>query len=176
MKKYISFVTMAVMMAVAVPMLIACGSDDDEETMEWKDPNAPTVGTHRIDIVFSGATQGWEVYAGFTGTPENGDVYTGAELFENGVRLEKDTPNWLCSELRNYSITTDNHCIGLWLVLTINRDDRKTLEPMTVTLTGYVNGKQTQQKNYTVTNDSGIATHINFASEKDVFDVKEFGK
>ncbi len=174
MKKNMNFLLMAVMMAVAVPMLTACGSDDDEETTEWKDPNAPTVGTHRIDIVFSGATQGWEVYAGFTGTPENGDVYTGAELFENGVRLEKDTPNWLCSELRNYSITTDNHCIGLWLVLTINRDDRKTLEPMTVTLTGYVNGKLTQQKSYTVTNDSGFVTHIGFGSETDVFDVKEF--
>lgn len=168
---------MAVLMAVTVPMLTACGSDDDEDDPnEWVDPNANTVGTHRIDIIFSGATQGWEVYAGFTGTPENGDVYTGAELFENGVRLEKDSPNWLCSELRNYSITTDSHCIGLWLSLTINRDDRKTLEPMTVTLIGYVNGKLMQQKSYTVTNDSGTSVIIGFGSEKDVFDVKEFGK
>ena len=177
MKKYISFMMMVVMMAMTVPMITACNSDDDEnDPNEWTDSNAYTVGTHRIDIIFSGSTQGWEIHAAFTGTPEDGNVYTGAEMFENGVRLEKNSPNWLCSELRNYSITTDNHSIGLWLSLSIFRDERKTLEPMTVTLMGYVNGKLMQQKSYTVTNDSGTSVIIGFGSEEDVFDVMEFGK
>lgn len=178
MKKYISFMMMAAMMAVTVPMLTACGSDDDEEDgngTEWVSPNANTLGTHRIDIIVTGNTSGWGMSAGFTGTPENADVYTGAKLFENGIRLEKDSPAWLCGELRNYSISTDNKCIGLWLALTITKETNAPLEPMTVTLMGYVNGKLMQQKTYTVNNESGLTTHINFGSEKDVFDVKEFG-
>lgn len=176
MKKYISFVMMAVLMAATVPMLTACGSDDDEnEPSEWRDPNANTVGTHRIDIIVTGNTSGWGMTVGFTGTPENADVYTGAELFENGIRLEKESPAWLCGELRNYSVSTDNKCIGLWLTLTVNRETKATLEPMTITMMGYVNGKLMQQKTYTVTDESGVTTHINFGSEKDVWDVKEFG-
>ena len=177
MKKYISFWMMAALMVATIPMLTACSSDDDEEeNVEWTGQNDGfTVGTHRIDIIVSGNTRGWGMGVGFTGTPENADVYTGAELFENGIRIEKNSPNFICGELRNYSITSDNKCIGLWLALTINKETEAPLEPMTVTLKGYVNGKLMQEKTYTATDESSFTTHITFGSEKDVFDVQGFG-
>ena len=167
MKKYLSLTLMTAMMAVAVPLLTACGDDDDDDGQtELPCINA---GTHRIDVSFSGDTFGWGVHVTFTGTPM---YYTGVDqvstLYENGKELPKDDHvTWSSDEIRDYSVSTDDKSQLLTCGVSISKPYDASTQPkgtIVVHFKGYINGKQTKEKTFSMSPTEGNIKHIYFMS------------
>lgn len=168
MRKYLSFVMMAVLMTAVVPLLTACGSDDEDDVQtELPDIN---VGTHRVDVSFSGDTFGWGVHVTFTGTPVNiSSAHQGSALYENGIELLKeDDVTWSCEEIRDYSVSTDSKSQLLTCGVSISKPYDAATQPrgtLVVHFKGYINGKLTKEKTYSMSPNDGNIKHIYFLSD-----------
>lgn len=159
---------MVTAIAVTVPMLISCGNDNEDDG-QTEQPGI-NVGTHRIDVSFSGDTFGWGVHVSFTGTPMYyTDVAMTSDLYENGIKLPKeDNVIWSCDEIRDYSVSTDNKSQLLTCGVSIDKPYDAATQPrgtLVVHLKGYINGKQTKEKTYSMSPNDGNIKHIYFMSD-----------
>lgn len=159
---------LAVLLAAVVPLLTACGSDDEDDGQT--EQHGINVGTHRIDVSFSGDTFGWGVHVTFTGTPM---YYTDAakvsDLYENSIQLSKeDDVTWSCEEIRDYSVSTDSKSQLLTCGVSISKPYDAATQPrgtLVVHFKGYINGKQTKEKTYSMSPNDGNIKHIYFMSD-----------
>ena len=69
MKKYFISIFMAMVASMCVATFTACGGSDDDDI--GGESGNLTVGTHRVDVEFSGETAGWNVSLTFLGTDKN---------------------------------------------------------------------------------------------------------
>lgn len=163
---------MVTAIAVTVPMLTACGDDDDEEETE----QGVTVGTHRIDVSFSGDTQGWDVGLTFLATAyhANGTPFPG--MYENGEQLETSyAGTWKCEEIRDYSVSTGSNCQSLLLTLAISKSYSEAVTgTIIVHVKSYVNNKLKKEKTYSMSPADGTEKQITFFSSMDLDDERVF--
>lgn len=150
---------MMAMMAVVCMTFAACGGDDKDD-----DPGnvvKTTTGVHRIDVEFSGATDGWSLQAMFIGTHGN---TSSVELYENGKKVGTDVPGTFVGDtFRNYSVETDASC-DLFEV-TLSAIPMTNPGTFTVTLKGYVNGKQTNMKVFEFKPDAQVKGCIFYSED-----------
>ena len=132
---------MAMVASMCLVTFTACGGSDDDDI--GGESGNLTVGTHRVDVEFSGETAGWNVSLTFLGTDKN--VTKASRLYENGSALTTVDGVWLATEFRPYSVTTDNDSQSLQCTVTL-RKKYAGASPVTVTLKGYVNGKQVKMR------------------------------
>ena len=130
---------MLALMIAAVFTFTACGGDDDDELPDVYVKT--TEGVHRIEVSFSGSTAGWKCDATFIGTYGTGY----SKLYENGVQVG-DAYGYSDDKLRSYAIETDAKCDLMSITMILSHGISVSVEPITVTLKGYVNGKQTNMK------------------------------
>lgn len=162
MKKYFKPLMLAVLMAVSVPLFTACGSDDEEEKTE----QGVAVGSHRIDVSFSGDTQGWDVGLTFLATAyyANGTPFPG--MYENGKELETSyAGTWKSYEMRDYSVSTGSNCQSLLLTLAISKSySESATGTITVHVRSYVDNKLKKEKTYSMSPADGTEKQITFFS------------
>ena len=160
MKRIISakYHMMAMIVAVCVTFA-ACGGDDKDD-----DPGnvvKTTTGVHRIDVEFSGATDSWSLQVMFIGTHGN---TTSVDLYENGKKLGTEVPGTFIGDtFRNYSVETDASC-DLFEV-TLSAIPKTNPGSFTVTLKGYVNGKQTNMKVFEFKPDAQVKGCIFYSED-----------
>ncbi|MBE6258286.1 MAG: hypothetical protein E7103_10090 [Prevotella sp.] len=160
MKRIISakYHMMAMIVAVCVTFA-ACGGDDKDD-----DPGnvvKTTTGVHRIDVEFSGATDSWNLQVMFIGTHGN---TTSVDLYENGKKLGTEVPGTFIGDtFRNYSVETDASC-DLFEV-TLSAIPKTNPGSFTVTLKGYVNGKQTNMKVFEFKPDAQVKGCIFYSED-----------
>ena len=130
---------MLALMMAAVFTFTACGGDDDDDLPDGYVKT--TEGVHRIEVSFDGNTTGWNCDATFIGTYGTSAV----KLYENGERVG-DEYGYSDNKLRGYTIETDAKCDLMSVTVILSHSSFASVEPITVTLKGYVNGKQTNMK------------------------------
>lgn len=167
MKKYLESMFMVVMAIACVTSFASCGGDDDD--IPGEEYSDITIGTHRIDVEFEGNTTPWTTSVGFSAvnTPANG---IGASLFEDGKELSQGTGTWTGYEFRSYSVSTNDKCQAFCCLVWVKANHHSTkLEPITVRLTGYVNGKKMKERTVVI-EDNSKTTLITFFSEHSLKD------
>lgn len=173
MKKYLESMFLAVLVIACVTTFASCGgNDDDIPGAEYSDV---TIGTHRVDVEFEGNTTPWTVSVGFSAVKAS-STGMGASLYEDGKELNNSDGVWIDRKFRSYSVSTDDRCITLCCVIDCKTNPHlNKLEPITVRLKGYVNGKLKKEKTI-VCEDNGKSKLICFNSEVAEGDyVQEFG-
>lgn len=158
MKKYCVSILMAALAIVCVTTFVSCGGDDDESTPGTETGNI-TVGTHRIDVSFEGNTSGWTTTVAFSAVKASA-TGMGAKLYEGGQELTTEGGSWIDNKFRNYSVSTDEKCQSLLVVVYCRRNAHATAEPITVHLKGFIDGKQ--QKEQSIVADGSHATRTIF--------------
>lgn len=136
--KRVFFYSVMAMMAMCV--FTACGGDDKDGDLSG-DYVQTEQGVHRITVTFSGNTDGWGADLYFTATLGNSGF---SNIYENGKQVNDMTGAWGTSGMRDYDITSGADCDLMTLTLSVT--GRADAEPVSVTLKGYVNGKQTNMK------------------------------
>lgn len=160
-KRIFSFMMLTAFSVVCATSFTACGGDDDD--VIGGEINNLTVGTHRIDVSFEGKTDGWKASITFTGTSY--PITTeGSSLYENGEKLNAVGGTWTENNFRSYSISTDSKSQNLLVMVVIRKNMHATVQPVTVNLRSYVNGKQKKMKSIIVDGNHGAKT-ITFYSE-----------
>lgn len=142
----IKYLMMAVLTVVCMTFT-ACG-DDDKEYDPGYGKTELLEGVHRIEVSFKNA-ENWRASVMFIGTYHE----EAAELYEDGEKIGRGKGYYVDGGVRNYNIESEAKCDDMVVTLSLNplvMDDPGELE---VTLKGYVNGKQTNMKVYTVTKD-----------------------
>ena len=142
MKKYLESMFLAVLAIVCVTTFASCGGDDDD--IPGAESSNMTIGTHRIDVEFEGNTKHWTVNVCLSAVNASGKD---ASLYEDGKELNNGNGGWMDQKFRSYSIYTDDHCQTLCCLVDCNTETHlNKLEPLTVKLKGYVNGKLKKEK------------------------------
>lgn len=149
---------LALMGFVCMTTFTACGGDYDDNTPGTETGNL-TVGTHRIDVSFEGNTSGWTATVAFSAVKASA-TGMGAKLFEGGQELTTEGGSWIDNKFRNYSVSTDDKCQSLLVVVYCRRNAHATAEPITVHLKGFIDGKQ--QKEQSIIADGSHATRTIF--------------
>lgn len=155
MKKYLNLLMMLLMVAVSMTV-VSCGGDDDDDKGV-----STTVGVHRIDVEFSGDTSGWNLQALFIGSYQNS---TNVTLYENGKVLTTDMNSYIDKAVRKYSIESESKCDMLQTTITAILDEGIP-GTFSVTLRGYVDGKQTNMKVFEFTPGNSHAISCVFSAE-----------
>lgn len=141
----------------------ACGGDDDDKPI-GNETEKLTVGTHRVDVDFSGDTSGWSVNVGFVGSGYP-DPTTASKLYEDGKQLELTSGSvWMSEGFRSYSVSTDDRSQCLTAMVMLTKREHVMPKAVTVTLKGYVNGKMKKTKSF-VADGNHTSKTINFNSE-----------
>lgn len=162
MKKLFNYLMMMAMTIVCVSSFTACGSDDGDDLIGGETGNL-TVGTHRIDVDFEGITDGWKATVTYNGTSY--PVTTGgSSLYENGEQLGTAQGSWFANGFRFYSVSTDDKCQSLLVMVVLRKEKGAVVQPMTVNLKSFVNGKMKKMKSVIV-DGSHSAKNIVFYSE-----------
>lgn len=166
MKKFFVSMFMAILAISCVTTLTSCGGDDDIPGDENSDI---TIGTHRIDVEFEGNTTPWTVSVGFSAVKAS-STGMGASLYEDGKELTNGKGVWTGYEFRSYSVSTDDKCQSLCCLVHISPNAHSTkLEPFTVRLKGYVNGKLKKEQTFVI-EDNNKTKLITFFSEISIND------
>lgn len=139
MKQLFRYSMMLAVMVMAVLTFTACGSDDKDDLPDGYVKT--TEGVHRIEVSFDGNTTGWNCDATFIATYGTATV----NLYENGKQVGS-AYGYSSSEVRDYAIETDAKCDLMSVTVILSHSSFASVEPITVTLKGYVNGKQTNMK------------------------------
>lgn len=153
---------MMAIMAVMCVTFNACSSSDDEDLPDGYVKT--TEGIHRIEVAFSGNTAGWSADLSFIAVYGDG-THGKVKLYENGSQIS-DNGTFGAEELRNYAVETDAKCDQMTVTVTLSHSAGKTVEPVTVTLKGYVNGVQKKVKTATF-NSNEVYKTVVFDSELD---------
>lgn len=152
------------MVCLCAATFVSCGDDDDDIPGE----TAPETFfyTHRVDVEFEGDTKHWKGSVVFVAMEDSITGITG-KLFENGEVKNGGKNVWDNPEIRNYSVYTDENCQTLFcMVECVNENPAVKLEPITIKLKGYVNGKLKKEKTV-VFEDNGKMKYIFFYNNKD---------
>ncbi|MBR3078246.1 MAG: beta-barrel fold lipoprotein [Prevotella sp.] len=139
------------MMAVCAVMCVtfaACGGDDDKDDISG-DYQELKEGVHRIEVYFSGSDK-WRVVATFLAT----HGYGGTDLYENGQKVNKTAGGYYSEELRNYAVETGKNCDQMVATIQLDPLSKSTSGDIEVTLKGFIDGKQTNMKVWTVKADA----------------------
>ena len=140
MKNLYRYSAVLTVMVMAMLCFTACGGSDDDIS---GDVVKTTTGVHRIEVTFSGNTTGWSADLMFTATLGT----TGySNIYEDNQKVNDSPGGWFVSGIRNYTIYTDAACDLMTLTLMVSSGGNKNLEPISVTLRGYVNNVQTNMK------------------------------
>lgn len=142
-KNFFNFMMIALMGLVCVTTFTACGDDNDEDVIGGETSDV-TIGTHRIDVSFDGNFSGWSVEVGFVGSPY------GTPLYEDGEELKTEVGTWTGKTFRSYSVSTNDKSQNLAAVITLKKNGKLTVQPVTVNLRSYINGKQNNMKSVVV--------------------------
>lgn len=147
---------MMAIVAVVCVTFTACGGDDDSENVV-KTSN----GVHRIDVSFGGDASGWNCQAMFIGTRGNThDV----KLYENGKEVTETPGAFAGQGFRDYSVETDANC-DMFVVTVTGLRNSTSAETITVTLKGYVNGKQTNMKVFEFKPDKQVKSCVFYSED-----------
>ena len=141
MKTFLKYSLLMAVVLVSMVTLTSCGGSDGD------DPGNKinvTTGVHRIDVEFSGDTDGWGLQTIFIGSyRDQSNVY----LYENGQKINEYAGSFMGKEFRKYSVETDAEC-DLFQVTVTATIKNLAAGTFTVTLRGYVNGQQKNMKVY----------------------------
>ena len=178
MKQYLNSMLMAVLMAITVPMLTACGSDDEDENIASGDN-----GQQRIEMTIEGDTKGWVVmggFAGYTTNPHENDktCVLKCNQTEYVFTNEDNSLTVMIGGLvkRTYPVTVTlegNSILFLNLQVTKNGEyEAKDVNDLTITLKGYKGTRLTNSFNKTY--NSAQSAIIGFHADKsdDKFDLE----
>ena len=159
MKKLFSIMFMAMVAMVCVTTFTACGGSDDDDAL-GTDYSDVSIGSHRIDVEFSGVTDGWDLQTMFIGAYKD---QTNVNLYENGQKINETAGSFMGKVFRNYSVDTDADCDIFQVTVSLILKN-SAAGTVTVTLRGYVNGQQKNMKVYEFKPDAQVKSCV-FSAE-----------
>lgn len=142
MRKLFFYSMMTAIMTMAAFIFSACGGDDKDDIPDGYVKT--TEGVHRTEVSFSGNTAGWSTSLTFIAVYGDG-THGKVKMYENGKQIS-DNGGFSSEEMRSYAVDTDAMCDMMSTTIILTHESFGSVEPITVTLKGYVNGKQTNMK------------------------------
>ena len=141
-KNVLTNLMMMAMMALVSMTFAACGGDDKDDIPG--DDKVLKEGVHRMEVYFSGSDK-WNISGSFTATYGYGST----DIYENGKKVSEYAGVYDIDEFRDYVVETGKDCDQMVLTFA-TKPKSKSSEDLTVTLKGFIDGKQTNMKVYTI--------------------------
>ena len=151
MNKRVLWVMTTAMLALSLPT--ACGGHHDYLGGAYSETKE---GVHRIEVSFEGSKRGWESDVLFdASSPTSNSV----KLYEYGKEFDRWS-GYGKRELRKYVVESAPECNFMNVSIKMQHSEYVRVEPVTVTLRGYVGSQLTNRRVVEFTNQDTNKTIV----------------